>query len=970
MRVAPQWLTRLNVPNTCSPPTTKLLRTTILRPGVPWFYGLRRSPPTRSKMASGSLPLSSPAHVRTARDESIVVISSSPEFPSIYDLLAKPAEKSALRSGSNAAPIPVDAIRTFTAAELFRFSRVEGESLPDVHNTVNRRSTSSVRPTAKVVIELSPTVATATTPSGANPKRRQEVTTRGKRKDESSLETKRPALVFGSAPTNASVVPGKAPGKKSRPSKTIASGQTVLPKGKVTKPAASEKAPRKRSERVSKHFNPQPPPTKSTPKSGIEDEPLALEPAMRRRTDWTPPPSATPTYIPSSPTNELYSPAAPGIHADKTSQLGNFKNLHDTYGRKEERQLGETAGAPVTNDVLGKRKLVEMVSSTTDKSRTLQPLPTRPKAPKKKPRTITDLATAAYRVVEESDRPPSAEKSKSSSLLGNIGAGSAKTAVANRQPGKNTKLSKKPANPKVSKKKAGLVTQVLLSPKSALSQVAKQDFVFGTASQLTTEEDPELLRALHEAMKASNQPDGDPFARSLSPVRSNVAAPKKARNKLWEAGARGEDGSLVDMEFFDLTDSPALPRGRTFEAKSPKSPRKSPSSRAGTTQKAQRTQKKQSPKPHARRPSSGSAAVDLTVSPPPMSHFFYTQDSSRDLWNIASEPLPEKPFGGIEPISIVDLDFDPPPSNQEHNQLLEHSQPKSSSKDQPDGPTRPKFELFTDAKLAKEVASYGFKAIKKRAAMIELLDRCWSSKNKTSLVSEPAEPGLSPTRPRGRPRKDSSVAAVPATGLPVAEAKRRGRPRKDATVSSVEASKPKATAAAELIPTAPPSAAPVLSTPKRHKVVGPPLGLEIADSESKKEGEDDPFASSPMSLPDEPRMFSSPPDVDVSIDEEADMSLLVDTPTGQQKLLFRYISKAVTTAPRATDPENPSWHEKMLMYDPVILEDLTAWLNLGQLDRVGFDGEVAPGDVKRWCESKSICCLWRVNLHGQERKRF
>jgi hypothetical protein len=60
----------------------------------------------------------------------------------------------------------------------------------------------------------------------------------------------------------------------------------------------------------------------------------------------------------------------------------------------------------------------------------------------------------------------------------------------------------------------------------------------------------------------------------------------------------------------------------------------------------------------------------------------------------------------------------------------------------------------------------------------------------------------------------------------------------------------------------------------------------------------------------------------------------------------------------------------MLMYDPVVLEDLTSWLNAGQLDRVGYDDEVSAGDVKKWCESKSICCLWKVNLQGKERKRF
>lgn len=103
---------------------------------------------------------------------------------------------------------------------------------------------------------------------------------------------------------------------------------------------------------------------------------------------------------------------------------------------------------------------------------------------------------------------------------------------------------------------------------------------------------------------------------------------------------------------------------------------------------------------------------------------------------------------------------------------------------------------------------------------------------------------------------------------------------------------------------------------------------------------------------------------------EADDDTLTSSPTGQQTRLFRYITDAVKTAPRSRDPEAPSWHEKMLMYDPVVIEDLTAWLNGGELDRVGCEEEVGTGDVKKWCESRSVCCLYRVNINGKERKRF
>ena len=60
----------------------------------------------------------------------------------------------------------------------------------------------------------------------------------------------------------------------------------------------------------------------------------------------------------------------------------------------------------------------------------------------------------------------------------------------------------------------------------------------------------------------------------------------------------------------------------------------------------------------------------------------------------------------------------------------------------------------------------------------------------------------------------------------------------------------------------------------------------------------------------------------------------------------------------------------MLMYEPIILEDLTAWLNTEGLNRIDEDNEVSPEQVKAWCEGRSVCCLWRENLRGGARARW
>ena len=58
------------------------------------------------------------------------------------------------------------------------------------------------------------------------------------------------------------------------------------------------------------------------------------------------------------------------------------------------------------------------------------------------------------------------------------------------------------------------------------------------------------------------------------------------------------------------------------------------------------------------------------------------------------------------------------------------------------------------------------------------------------------------------------------------------------------------------------------------------------------------------------------------------------------------------------------------MYDPIILEDLTAWLNTVGLGNVGVDEEIEVGVVKEWCESQSVCCVWRESLRGGARARW
>ncbi|KAK4953009.1 5'-flap endonuclease [Elasticomyces elasticus] len=143
--------------------------------------------------------------------------------------------------------------------------------------------------------------------------------------------------------------------------------------------------------------------------------------------------------------------------------------------------------------------------------------------------------------------------------------------------------------------------------------------------------------------------------------------------------------------------------------------------------------------------------------------------------------------------------------------------------------------------------------------------------------------------------------------------------------------------------------------------------------------------------------------------------------------LFPQVTAAIRAEPRSTDKENPSWWQKVLLYDPIVLEDLTAFLNAKdirvtvqrQIPKKATKGrkkkgteentenaipseitkptkgkkkkaaeesaevvvasetgvqeireEVQAWMVQKWCEEKSICCLWKEGLRGGVRSNY
>ncbi|KAK8034132.1 hypothetical protein PG993_009127 [Apiospora rasikravindrae] len=841
-------------------------------------------------MASADVFQSPPAKPPPAQQH-YSMISSSPELPSLAEIAQRHSKRPApLRSGSNAAPIPATALTSFTSAkDVLR-------QAPDVDIEAERSP--SPKPKPKAV-------------------RKRATKAQPKPEATGAPEPQEPIVIPSSSPTD-------KPVRKSRSKKAESAQSTIS--SRVTKSTTTSKSKaKKKTETVSRHFettkekgkavasieNPQhiksdirETDTTHAPDADETEVSAPLEAVMPRRRDWTPPPAD------GLENSELLSSSS---KAPVSKEV--FSNLCQDFARPGEKEPIAKPSAEIA-EFMKKRKLNDLPANE-QASRSTETSPTKPAAAKKKKkiRTITELATAPYQLPELPDvllAPGNAE-----TLLKHFDFDGAVKAQADHQrvvmdyQETKSKGKKKKAPAKPRKKKAGTAEDpILLSPSSAMKQASNVDFLFGTSSQLQTDEPAEVIRDLQAAIRASNQVNDDEY--------------EDDKSGLWHKGARDIDGSLLEFRIVDSSDgveeatrgSPSpVPEASPTDNDFPDISKIILQSQAGSSNlpTTQTTQSQQTiPSSRTTVPSSDKSAM-VPPAPPP-------------------------------------------------------SRPATAAKTK-----RPDFTILTDAQLSRKISTYGFKPMKRRSAMIKLLEQCWdeqqpansapagpATSNSSSIVSNAAAttaPASAPPpiatspakKPRGRPKKETAATAStapvkPASKAPESPKRSPGRPRKNSGSQSPAKSK--------------------VTTPvRRGKAASKVTKIEIADSDD----EEVLSVSDGRSSPDP--VFSSPPPLDLSISEDADMSLNL-SPTDQESSSFTFITKAVTSAPRSTDPQNPSWHELMLMYTPVVLEDLAAWLNAGELTRVGYDAEVSPAQVKQWCESKSVICLWRANGKGGSRKRY
>ncbi|KAK1971069.1 hypothetical protein LY78DRAFT_652219 [Colletotrichum sublineola] len=758
---------------------------------------------------------------------------------------------------------------------------------------------------------------------------------------------------------------------------------------------------------------PLPPPPPPPPPKKDADEPLELEAALKRRTEWTPPPADSGLIIGSNSSGDIGLLSSAARSPSRAPSKETFENLLKRYGRpdEDETKRASAESSDGNHPVLKKRKLIELVP-VSDSSKMAPPAegptkgPAKAKAPRKKPRTITELATAAYLAPDATEQETAPAPPEELSVN--------EDEVAKPKGKKRASRAKKP-------KKVPPPEPILLSPTAALRQAANQDYVFGTSSQLAREHSPTFLRDLQSALRASNSLKEDPF---VTPINSDAIEPEP-KQKLWGVGARDEEGRLLDLEVINLADTPRAfpdvaaglnPFGYAgVENQAASLPAHIPSDASfpdiddllskAPTGSAYIEQRQATPLP---------AHIPSDVSFPDIDDLLGNDnETGGGLPRTQQEALPfcstgkpteHEPEGaatvlissGSVPTTEAVSGLPPaqPPLALEAEAEAEVPGSTAVSKPAPEI-SKPNFDLYTDNQLAREIASYGFKPVKRRQAMLALLDQCWTSKQRTALASLPTNRPISttsqaqaaalkpprpaantsPKRPRGRPRKNSEVempsSEPPPSAQPPPPSPKRGRGRPKKNAAPVKATGSTSTTAARGKAKASTSAQGDLKVASpapslRAKKATTSVVIEIPDSAS-----DGSLSPSPSTGSSPDPMFSPPPgDMSVSIGDDTEMSLAASPPTSQSVVLFARITEAVTSAPPTTDPKKPSFHEMMLMYDPIVLEDLATWLNTGQLSRVGYDGEVSPNEVKQWCESKSVCCLWRESLRGKERKRY
>lgn len=610
--------------------------------------------------------------------------------------------------------------------------------------------------------------------------------------------------------------------------------------------------------------------------SGLEEAGLHLEGAMSRRLDWTPPKNT------SKPAIELDGECSPGNNGEPSnSGFGSLLSGYNFSGAssgisRDDRQISDDSGPT-------KRRRIEVCYED------LVPLPLLPDAdilklvnsrtaqPSKANQGNASAEENIQGLAAQDKKKPKKQAKKLNTLTARVTAQYVTDDMEDaidigEQPYESIERGRSKPKPKDS-------DFIVLSPEAAAKTLDDQDLVFGTCSQLEREDSPAFLNDMQMAIHASESSVSQEHqSRSSQRLGSGSAVSRfTAPRNLWSVAARDSDGLLVQGEVLDMVEP------------------------------------------------SGASKVSFKDD---CSHKEDRGKQRLECFELEDEDMPREEI----PVSNSRFESQIPPdlSQTETNGARNSKGASEMAESQP----MPQYSGFTDTELSRKVAAYGFKPLKSRQKMIDLLQKCWESK-------------YGPVTKLGQDDKQEDLSDRPTTKSTLPQ------PGKKTQRTAKSKTKPKSQGVLEDAPKTDTST----TTPKRKPVTRKqPRKTKSSASQAVEEIEDseDETILSPNRV--QSRYVTHPTSGNQSLPISTDPSKRTSLPD-----LGTQITKAVRAQPRllSSGRAHPSWHEKILMYDPIILEDFATWLNTEGLGLVGEDREVGAGFVREWCESKGICCCWK-----------
>ena len=749
--------------------------------------------------------------------------------------------------------------------------------------------------------------------------------------------------------------------------------------------------------------------------------------APRRRRSWTP---VKDTNI-AEPLTERPPKAEPGMSEEHVPKM-QFTNVLDNFGYVSN-NVPRTASleCAATGEAATKRRRIELedaLAGTAAARKAPESALPKPPKPPKKAQTITALATAAFRPPSKPQPEQSivseffAPRKDEAAVASDPQAQAVKQKKSRKPRGSKSTTEAKPTKPKKvartrkSKPKFDNADYLpkLYSPIRASAQLKTQGFLFATSSQLAVDKPPAFIKDMQLAMRESEMPQG---SQVVSPERKSYmkvpTAPhgtclslEQGDRELWCAAARDRSGGIVKPLRMKIRDERVFVEQRLAAKDDDANLAADEVACDQDDVKVERS------------------VVDLCHTSPlapiqdteplaiwPERHLERSLDTQQDRC-VAHEAIFNRHTGKTKEEDDNDswmLLKSEDSDNRTVPSLL--TQPVETLGVSYMAANKPFALALNRAGISSPVSVRS--ALQSLDVNISTFVHSPGGKDSTfgqrrafsSTFTEQARVKPEIVHPRGQAHK-----AIGTDGTVLTSSKRRGRPPKQqpAPASDPSPHVPKLKKA---------KTADSVSQVTRQSEW---LNIdEISDSDS-------PATPSP---PRRRRATASPPNVQplrlspVSTDQQnsaipANIPAAVTGPAPKPRdpqwptirsTLFPQITSAVKAAPASTDTRKPSWWEKILLYDPIVLENITAWLSAQGLrvsvrQRKAKDGppkkrgrkrkvaeateevtatgdeavlewevceeDVMPWMVQKWCEEMSICCLWKEGLRGGVRTRY